>query len=70
MAYILSISLPSKDSVRGFSTGIPPPTDASNLKLTLFSLAILTSLSPYSANISLFAVTTFILSFKALFIYS
>ena len=44
--------------------GIPPATDASNSKLTLFFSANLDKLSPCFAINALFGVTTLIFSLK------
>ena len=43
IAEIESISFPSNDSINGFKTWIPPPTEASNFIQTPFSLARLTN---------------------------
>ena len=53
-------------SLIDLNIGIPPATDASNSKLTLFFSAISANLSPYFAIRALFAVTICFLFFKAL----
>ena len=47
-----------RQRVIGFSTGMPPPTEASNSRFTRFSRASWNSSTPCSAISCLFAVTT------------
>ena len=54
------ILLAARQVPRGRRTGIPPPTLASNRKLTLFSFAIRTSSGPNSATSALLDVQTFL----------
>ena len=60
--FILFVDSPS---LIVLSTGIPPPTAASNSKLTLFFSAKIDRASPFFAMTALFAVITCFLFFKA-----
>ena len=63
--YILFILFVAKPSFIVLSLGIPPATDASNSKFTLFVSASLASSLPCLAISALLGVITFILFFKA-----
>ena len=58
MPVILVISSAVRDWLSGLIIGIPPPTDASNIKLSLLSLAIPRSSEPCAATSALLDVHT------------
>jgi len=58
MPEISVISFAARHCAIGLKTGMPPPTLASNKKLTLLFLAIFKSSAPFAATSSLFEVTT------------
>ena len=63
--YTLLILLVARPSLIVLNTGIPPPTDASNSKLTLFFSASLERLLPCLEINALLGVTTWILFLSA-----
>ena len=63
---ISSTSFATKHCESGLIIGIPPPTDASNKKLALFSFATARSSAPCLATSSLLDVTTLLPACKHL----